>query len=325
MVLVHLIARRIFRSLIIIFVLCAIVFWGLSIVGDPVFMLASPDADQFAIEAVTEELGLDKPLPIQFILFMRNLFQGDLGNSYVFGRPATDLVLDHLPATLELALCALVISVLFGISLGLFCAIRPRNILARSIMAASIVGLSFPSFLVGIFMILIFAVFWGVLPAGGRGDVGPLFGISTSLATWDGLQHVLLPAINLSLIKASLILRVTHASACTIMAENFIIGAKAKGAGTWQLTVSHILPNAIIPVVTILGVEFCNLIAFSAVTEVIFSWPGMGRLLIEGVLALDRPIVVAYLLIVVIIFLVANLVVDLIYYCIDPRIRSTQL
>lgn len=313
--------RRLLQALIVVFLMSVIVFFGVNVVGDPVYMLVSPDADQADIQATIERLGLDKPIWEQYLLFLNGARQGDLGLSFIFGEPALKLILHHMPATLELAFTALFLAIVIGIPLGLYAGLFPDSAASKTIMAGSILGFSLPTFWVGLMMILFFAVILGWLPSTGRGDTAVFLGIESSLFTRDGLSHVLMPAMNLALLKISLAIRLTRAGVREAMGQDYVKFARAKGLPTGRIIAVHVLKNIMIPVVTVMGLEFGSLIAFSVVTESIFAWPGMGKLLIDAIIQLDRPIVVAYLMIIVLLFVVINLVVDIVYSILDPRVR----
>lgn len=313
--------RRLMQAFFVVFLMSVIVFFGVNIVGDPVYMLVSPDADQADIEAAIRRLGLDRPIWEQYLLFLKGAAQGNLGDSFVFGEPALKLILHHMPATLELAFSALFLSIVLGIPLGLFSGLYPDNPVSKGIMAGSILGFSLPTFWVGLMLILLFAVELGWLPSTGRGDTASIFGIETSLATWDGIRHIFLPALNLSLLKISLAIRLTRAGVREAMGQDYVKYARAKGISTRRIIFVHVMKNIMIPVITVMGLEFGSLIGFSVVTETIFAWPGMGKLLIDAILQLDRPVVVAYLMIMVLFFVLINLIVDILYSILDPRVR----
>ncbi len=315
------IIRRLLQALVVVFLMSVIVFFGVNVVGDPVYMLVSPDADQAEIQAAIERLGLDKPIWEQYLRFLDGARQGDLGLSFIFGEPALKLILHHMPATLELAFTALFLSVVIGIPLGLYAGLFPENPISKAIMAGSILGFSLPTFWVGLMFIMLFAVMLGWLPSTGRGDTAVFLGIESSLFTRDGLSHVLMPAVNLALLKISLAIRLTRAGVREAMGQDYVKFARAKGLSTRRIIAVHVLKNIMIPVVTVMGLEFGSLVAFSVVTESIFAWPGMGKLLIDAIIQLDRPIVVAYLMIIVLFFVVINLAVDIIYSILDPRVR----
>ena len=313
--------RRLMQSSVVVAVMSLLVFVGVNIVGDPVDMLINPEADQAEIERVIRDLGLDRPVHEQYGYFVVNALQGDLGKSFIFGEPALQLIVQRMPATFELAIAALLIAVLLGIPLGVIAGLRPEAKSSKAIMAGSILGFSLPSFWVGIMMIMLFAVMLGWLPSTGRGDTAPFLGMQVSFLTWDGLRHLLLPAINLSLFKLSLVIRLARAGTREVVHQDYIKFARAKGLGEGRVVLVHLLKNIMIPVVTVLGLEFGGLVAFSVVTETVFAWPGMGKLIIDSLHELDRPVVVAYLMIVVLMFVIINLLVDIVYSILDPRVR----
>ncbi|MEL6426305.1 MAG: ABC transporter permease [Pseudomonadota bacterium] len=313
--------RRLLQALLVVFLMSVIVFFGVNIVGDPVYMLVSPDADQADIAATIERLGLDRPIWEQYWLFLRGAAQGDLGNSFIFGEPALQLILHHMPATMELAFTALMLAIVIGIPLGLYAGLYPDNPVSKGIMAGSILGFSLPTFWVGLMLIMLFAVELGWVPATGRGDVASFLGIESSLFTRDGLSHIFLPALNLALLKISLAIRLTRSGVREAMGQDYVKYARAKGLSTRRIVFVHVMKNIMIPVVTVMGLEFGSLIGFSVVTETIFAWPGMGKLLIDAILQLDRPVVVAYLMIIVLFFVLINLIVDILYSILDPRVR----
>ena len=315
------IIRRLLQSIIVVVVMSFLVFGGVNLVGDPVEMMVSDDADQEERERVIRSMGLDKPWYVQYGLFVANAFEGDLGNSFVYGEPALALIVQRIPATLELALAALLMAVVIGIPLGVIAGLKPEARTSRVIMAGSILGFSLPTFWVGLMFIMVFAVMLGWLPSTGRGDTVPLVGIEVSFLTLDGLSHLLLPAVNLALFKISLAIRLARAGTREVAQQDYIKFARAKGLSTRRVIFVHLMKNILIPVVTVLGLEFGGLIAFSVVTETVFAWPGMGKLIIDSINGLDRPVIVAYLMIVVLIFVILNLVVDLLYSILDPRVR----
>jgi len=315
------ILRRLMQSVGVVAVMSLIVFFGVHIVGDPVYLLINPQADQEDIEAAIRALGLDRPIWEQYWHFLTGALQGDLGRSFVFGEPALKLILDRMPATLELAIAALLMAIIFGIPLGLYAGLKPQSWASKTIMAGSILGFSLPTFWVGIMLIMVFAVMLGWLPSTGRGPTATFLGITSSLFTLEGWRYVLLPATNLALLKISLVVRLTRAGTREAIHQDYIRFARAKGLPTHRVIGVHLLKNILIPVVTVLGLEFGNLVAFSVVTETIFAWPGMGRLLISSIQSLDRPVIVAYLIIIVLMFIIINLVVDILYSLLDPRVR----
>jgi len=315
------ILRRSLQSIVVLFIMSLIVFVGVNLVGDPVDMLINPEADQAEIDRVIRDLGLDRPVSEQYWYFVLNAFQGDLGRSFIFGEPALKLIVQRMPATMELALVSLLMAVVFGIPLGIYAGLKPTSKISKTIMAGSILGFSMPTFWVGIILIMFFSVHLGWLPSTGRGDVATYFGITSSAFTLDGLSHIFLPAFNLALFKLSSVIRLARAGTREVILQDYIKFARAKGLAESRVVRIHLLKNIMIPVITIIGLEFGSLIAFSTVTETVFAWPGMGKLIIDSIYNLDRPVVVAYLMIIVVIFVMLNLIVDILYSVLDPRVR----
>jgi peptide/nickel transport system permease protein len=316
--------RRMSQGVLVIAAMAVLVFVGVYALGNPIDILISPEADQIERERAIVRLGLDRPLWVQFGLFVSSALHGDLGTSFVHGVPALGLILSRMPATLELALVALVIAVGLGVPLGLMAGLAPRSFFSRTVMVGSIFGFSLPNFWLGLMLILLFAVNLHVLPAGGRGETRELFGVAWSFATLDGLRHLILPALTLAIYKASLVVRLAYAGTREAMLQDFVRFARAKGLRPARIVGVHVLKTVLIPVVTVLGLELGSMIAFAVVTETVFAWPGMGKLLIESIYRLDRPVVVAYLLVVVVMFVLINLAVDLIYMALDPRVRLSE-
>ncbi|MBH69453.1 MAG: ABC transporter permease [Rhodospirillaceae bacterium] len=315
------IIRRLMQSGVVVIIMSFIVFSGVFLIGDPVEILVSDDADQEEREEMIKSMGLDKPFLVQYGIFISKALRGNLGESFVFNEPALLLILDRMPATMELAIVALLIAIIFGIPLGVWAGLKPDSWVSKSIMTGSILGFSLPTFWVGIMMILLFAVMLGWLPSTGRGDVQIILGMPISIFSWDGFSHVLMPAVNLALFKLSMVIRLARAGTREVMHQDYIKFAKAKGLQESRIILVHVLKNILIPVVTVLGLEFGGLVAFSVVTETVFAWPGMGKLLIDSIGLLDRPIIVAYLMIIVFLFVFINLVVDIMYSILDPRVR----
>ena len=315
------ITRRLAQSLLALFVMSLLVFVGVYAIGNPVDILITPQADQAEIARATAALGLDQPLWLQYWNFLIGALAGDLGKSFISNVPAVELILTRMPATVELALSAMVIAVVLGIPLGLLAGLKPESWIGKTIMAGSIVGFSLPTFWVGLMLIMVFSVYLGWLPTTGRGATIDVLGVAVSILTWDGVRHILLPATNLALFKLSLLIRLTRAGAREAMVQDYVRFARAKGVPQNRVVRIHVLKNIMIPIVTVAGLEFGSVIAFAIVTETIFAWPGMGKLLIDSINVLDRPVIVAYLLIIVFIFILLNLAVDLIYTALDPRVR----
>lgn len=313
--------KRISQSLVVVVCMSAIAFLGINLVGDPIYLLVSPNATPHEIEAAARSLGLDRPIHEQYLRFMERALQGDLGSSFVFNRPSLEIVLERMPATLELAVAALLMSTLIGIPLGLACGLMPGSVFQRVVGGLSIAGITIPTFWIGLILILIFSVNLGWLPSGGRGETQTVFGVGFSFLTLDGWRHMLLPAVTLSLFKIALVIRLTEAGTRDVVQQEYVRFARAKGVSGARLLARHIAPNVMIPVVTAIGLEFGHLIAFSVVTESVFAWPGMGKLIIDSILQLDRPVVVAYLMVTVLLIVCINLFVDALYVVLDPRLR----
>lgn len=317
--------RRLLQGFLVILAMSLVVFVGVFAIGDPMKMFIDPAADQDTIAATMRKLGLDRPMWEQYLLFVKNALQGDLGRSFFYDLPALSLILHRMPATLELAVVSTFIAAGFGIPLGMLAGYYPDSFGAKAIMTGSILGFSLPSFWVGLMLILVFAVEFGWAPSGGRGDTVAILGIELSLFTRDGLSHIIMPAINLSLFNLALVIRLTRANMREIMPQDFVKYARAKGLRMNRIILVHVLKNIMIPVVTVIGMEFGTLIAFAIVTETVFSWPGMGKLILDSIIVLDRPVIVAYLMITATMFVLINLVVDVLYSFLDPRIRISDV
>jgi peptide/nickel transport system permease protein len=313
--------RRLVQAAFIVLAMTMIVFVAVSVIGDPVEVLISQDANEAERERITREFGLDKPVWMQYGNFLVEVAQGNLGKSFVYGEPALKVILERMPATMELAVSAMLFAILLGIPLGLYAGLRPNSVFSKAIMGLSILGFSLPTFWVGLLFIMIFAVQLGWLPSTGRGETVTVFGIPWSFLTVDGLRHLVLPALTLALFKISLVMRLTRAGVREVMPQEYIKFARAKGLKESRVIGVHVFKNILIPVVTVLGLEFASLIAFSVVTETIFAWPGMGKLIIDSISKLDRPMIVAYLMMIVFLFVTINLVVDFVYTLLDPRVR----
>jgi peptide/nickel transport system permease protein len=313
--------RRLLQSVIVLFVMSIIVFLGIYAIGNPVDILINPEADIAEQEATIRRLGLDKPVWTQYFTFLTNVLQGDLGTSFVHNEPALLIILERLPATMELAVGAVGLAIIIGIPAGIIAGLYPDSIIGRGIMAGSILGFSLPTFWVGLMLIMLFSVMLGWLPASGRGDTVGFLGVQVSFLTWDGLTHIFLPAFNLALFKMSLVIRLARAGTREVMLQDYIKFARAKGLSNVRVIGVHVLKNILIPVVTVLGLELGSVIAFAVVTETVFAWPGIGKLLIDSIGNLDRPLVVAYLLMTVTMFIIINFVVDILYSLLDPRVR----
>lgn len=316
------IINRLLQALVVIFVMSVLVFVGLYLIGDPTSMLVSPEATEIERDAVRQSLGLDQSIWIQYLTFFEQAVRGNFGNSFLTGQPAMQLILQRMPATVELVVFAMTISVLVGVPLGIIAGLRPKAATSKAIMTGSILGFSLPNFWIGLMLIMMFAVYLGVLPASGRGETVQVGPIALSIFTIDGLQHLLLPALTLALSKAALVIRVTRAATREILPMDYIKFARAKGVRESRILRVHLLKNILIPIVTVAGLEFGQAIAFAVVTETVFSWPGMGKLLIDSIITLDRPVVVAYLVLMVFFLVMLNLVIDILYTTIDPSARE---
>jgi peptide/nickel transport system permease protein len=313
--------RRLMQAVLVVLAMTVIVFIGVNVIGDPVEILISPEADQAERVRAVAALGLDKPLWLQYAYFLWGLLHGDLGRSFVFNEPALRLIAERMPATMELAVTAVLLSIVLGIPLGLYAGLRPNSMVGRGVMAGSILGFSLPSFWVGLMLIMVFAVQLGWLPSTGRGTTRELFGVQWSFLTRDGLRHLAMPALNLALGNIALVLRLTRAGVRENLPMDYVKFAHAKGLTPVRVVFVHVMKNILIPIVTVIGLEFGSTIAFAVVTESVFAWPGMGKLIIDSINVLDRPVIVAYLMMIVLLFITINLLVDLLYTVLDPRVR----
>jgi len=313
--------RRSIQAVFVLFIMSVLVFIGVYTIGNPIDILINPLADQQERERAIAALGLDKPMWAQYATFLSGALHGDLGKSFVHSTSALGLILERMPATLELALAAMLIAITLGIPLGLWAGLKPSSFSGRSIMAGSILGFSLPTFWVGLMLIMVFSVMLGWLPSNGRGETVLLLGVPVSFLTIDGLRHLAMPATNLALFKLSLLIRLTRASTREAALQDYVKFARAKGLSPRRVIGVHIFKNILIPIVTVIGLELGSVIAFAIVTESIFAWPGTGKLLIDSINQLDRPVIVAYLLVIVGIFIAINFVVDVLYSLLDPRVR----
>ncbi|GGC94051.1 ABC transporter permease [Undibacterium terreum] len=318
------IIRRLMQSVVVLLIMSLLVFAGVYAIGNPIDVLISPDADQIERARTIAAFGLDKPLYEQYFIFLKSALSGDLGRSFAFSTPALQLIFERMPATMELAVFAILISIVLGIPLGLLAGLRPNGILGKSIMSISILGFSLPSFWVGLMLIMVFAVQLGWLPSSGRGETTLLWGIPVSFLSLDGLKHILMPAFNLALFNVALVIRLTRAGAQEALLQDYVKFARAKGLSNSRIIGVHVLKNILIPIVTVIALQFGSIIAFAIVTESVFAWPGMGKLIIDSIRVLDRPVIVAYLLLIVTLFILINLVVDVIYSLLDPRVRLSE-
>ena len=313
--------QRLMQAALVMLAMSALVFVGVYAIGNPIDVLIAPDATQDIREATIRHYGLDQPLWRQYLAFLGRLVQGDLGRSFVLNIPVLDLVLSRLPATLELALAAVLAGAFIGVPLGIYAGYRPESPASKAIMAASVLGFSVPSFWIGLILILTFAVKLDWLPAGNRGPTTEVFGVGWSFLTLEGLKFLALPALNLSLFKLAMMIRLARAGTREVMLTDMVRFARAAGLSEFTILRRHVLRLIAIPLVTVFGLEFGSTLAFAVVTETIFSWPGVGKLIIDSITSLDRPVMVGYLVLVAFLFVTINLVVDLAYAALDPRLR----
>lgn len=313
--------QRFLQAIVVMLVISLLVFAGVYAIGNPIDVLISPDATQQIREATIKAYGLDQPLWRQYFDFLGRLFAGDFGRSFIFNMPVLQLIFSRLPATLELTLVAVIVATLIGVPLGMYAGYKPDSAASKLIMAVSVLGFSVPTFWIGLVLIFTFAVSLGVLPAGGRGATATLFGIEWSLLTLDGWKHLLLPALNLSLFKFAMMVRLARAGTRELMLSDTVKFARAAGESEWTILTHHVLRQISIPIVTVFGLEFGSTLAFAVVTETIFSWPGVGKLIIDSISSLDRPVMVAYLMLVAALFILINFLVDVAYAALDPRLR----
>lgn len=316
--------QRLMQAFVVMLVISALVFVGVYAIGNPIDVLISPDATQLIREQTIRAYGLDQPLWRQYLDFLRRLVTGDLGRSFVYNMPVLQLIFSRLPATLELTLVAVLGATLIGVPLGMYAGYKPDSVLSKAIMAFSVIGFSVPTFWIGLVLIFTFAVQLGWLPAGGRGPTAPLLGVEWSILTLDGWRHIALPALNLSLFKFALMVRLSRAGTRELMLSDTVRFARAAGESEWTILRRHVLRLIAIPLVTVFGLEFGSTLAFAVVTETIFSWPGVGKLIIDSISTLDRPVMVAYLMLVAFFFIVINFTVDIAYAALDPRLRARR-
>lgn len=313
--------QRLLQAFIVMMVISFLVFVGVYAIGNPIDVLISPDADQRIREMVIRQYGLDLPLWQQYLGFLKRLSVGDFGRSFVYNMPVLELILSRVPATLELTLAAVLGATLIGVPLGMYAGYKPDGFISKLIMGLSILGFSVPTFWVGLVLILTFAVTLGWLPAGERGDTVTIFGVAWSFLTLDGLRHLFLPALNLALFKLAMMIRLARAGTREVMLTDIVKFARAAGEAERTILARHVLRLISIPLVTVFGLEFSSTVAFAVVTETIFSWPGIGKLIIDSISSLDRPVMVAYLMLVSFLFIMINFLVDITYAALDPRMR----
>ena len=313
--------QRLLQGVIVMLVVGFIAFSLFNFVGDPVALMLPPEATQADRTAMREALGLDRPFYVQFANFIANAAQGNFGLSLRLGRPVSALLVERLPATLELAFVAATIALSVGIPLGVYTGLNRNSWLSRVFLTVSLIGVSLPTFLIGIFLILIFAVWLGWLPSFGRGDTTMIGAWSTGFLTTTGLKALILPSITLGLFQLTLIMRLVRSEMLEVLRTDYIKFARARGLTSRAIHFGHALKNTLVPVITITGLQLGAIIAFAIITETVFQWPGMGLLFIQAVQFADIPVMAAYLCLIGLIFVVINLVVDLLYYFVDPRLR----
>ncbi len=318
------IVRRSLRAVLVLLVMSVLVFIGVYVIGNPMDILVNPLADQQQREHAMAALGLDRPVWTQYLVFLSATLHGDLGQSFVHNTPALGLVLERLPATLELAVAAMLIAVALGLPLGLWAGLRPGTAAGRTISAGSVLGVSLPTFWAGVMLAMVFSAILGWLPANGRGPTTLLFGVAVSFLSLEGWRHLLLPAMNLALFELALLTRLIAAGTREALRQDYVKFARAKGLTNRRLVTVHVLRNAILPLARFTGLEFGSVIAFAVVTEAVFAWPGMGKLLIDSIHRFDRPTVVAYLLVTVLLLIGVNLICDIFSSALDPRLRLSE-
>src|ERR671921_642988 len=317
------ILRRALQAVAVLFAVGFIAFGMFRFAGDPVNQMVSADTPAAEREQVRRSLGLDDPVPLQFVRYLGRAAQGDFGISYQFRQHVSTLLGERMPATLELAICATLFALVFGVLMGVYSALRRESLLAKVFQTISLIGISLPTFLIGILLIYLFSVTLGWLPSYGRGDTVRLGWWSTGLLTRSGLMALIMPSVTLGLFQMTLIMRLVRAEMLEVLRTDYIRFARARGLTTRSIHFGHALKNTLVPVITIVGLQFGAVIAFAIVTETVFQWPGMGLLFVQAVQNVDVPIMAAYLLVVSLIFVTINLIVDILYTVVDPRLRST--
>jgi len=319
------IIQRIFQSALVMLVVAMIAFVMFTFIGDPVDQMVGLETTLEEREQLREQLGLKDPVPIQFLNFIGNAVQGDFGISYQFKRPVSTMIGERMPATLELSLVSAIFALVAGIPMGVYTALRRDSILSKMFLTVSLIGISLPTFLIGILLIFIFAVHLQWLPSFGRGETLDIGWWSTGLLTVSGLKAIILPAITLGLFQMTLIMRLVRSEMLEVLRTDYIKFARARGLRDRVIHFGHALKNTLVPVITITGLQLGSIIAFAIITETVFSWPGMGLLFLQAVQDVDIPIMSAYLLMIAFLFVVINLIVDLLYVAVDPRIRITEV
>ena len=290
-------------------------------VGDPINNMVGQDATEEQRQLLREKLGLDKPWPLQFANFVLNISQGEFGMSYRVGIPVDELIATRLPATIELVLVSAVLSLIVGIPMGVYTGLNRNSWLSRLFLSLSLIGISLPTFVIGILLILIFGVWLQWLPTFGRGGVVDLGWWSTSFLTVDGWRSLIMPSVTLALFQLTLIMRLVRAEMLEVLRTDYIKFSRARGLKNRRIYFGHALKNTLVPVITITGLQIGSLLAFSIITETVFQWPGMGLLILQAIQFVDIPVMSSYLVLIALIFVIINLIVDLLYYIVDPRLR----
>jgi peptide/nickel transport system permease protein len=319
------IGARLLQAIPVLLVVGFIAFALFDYVGDPVSILLPQDHTEAQRLELIKELGLDQPFFVQYGKFLWTALHGNFGNSYRLAQPVSSLLAERLPATLELAIIASVLAFAIGVPMGVYTGINRNTALSRLFMTVSLVGVSLPTFLLGILLILVFSVWLGWLPSFGRGPVVHIGGWwTTGLTSWAGIRALILPSVTLGLFQMTLIMRLVRAEMLEVMRTDYIKFARARGLTNRAINFGHALKNTLVPVITIMGLQFGGIVAFSLVTETVFQWPGMGLLLVQSVAVADIPVMSAYLMLIALVFVLINLVVDLLYYAVDPRLRARR-
>ncbi len=314
--------RRLMQALAVMLVVGFIAFSLFQFVGDPVLAMVGQDATPAEIQSLRQDLGLDKPFYVQFAKFVENAVQGEFGISYRQGRKVSTLLKERIPATLELSFAAAVLALAIGIPMGVYTALKRGGVLSNILLGVSLIGVSLPTFLIGILLILVFAVGLKWLPSYGRGEVIEIGAWTSGFFTIDGLKHLVLPSITLCLFQLTLIMRLVRSEMLEVLRTDYIKFAKARGLSDRAVHFGHALKNTLVPVITIAGLQIGAIIAFALITETVFQWPGTGLLFIQAVATADIPIMSAYLCLIALVFVVINLIVDLLYFAVDPRLRA---
>ncbi|SMO79246.1 ABC transporter permease [Ruegeria faecimaris] len=315
------IVQRMFQSVIVLLIVGLVAFSMFRFVGDPIDNMLGQERTQADIDRLRSDLGLDQPFPVQYFKFLQGAVQGNFGVSYRQGRPVSTIIAERAPATLELAFVSGFLAITLGIALGVFTAIRRQGVAANIIMTVSLIGVSLPTFLIGILLIYIFSVELDLLPSFGRGETVMIGGWSTGFLTTSGLKALILPAITLGLYQMTLIMRLVRSEMLEVLRADYVRFARARGLSDRVINFRHALKNTLVPVITITGLQLGSIIAFAIITETVFQWPGVGLLFINAIQFVDIPVMAAYLMLISVMFVSINLIVDLLYYAIDPRLR----